>query len=103
MFFDALLICSVGVKAVENPDKNLIGGFILGEPDFLNWLKETFLSSGEEDKEIPQLKGLRPRLVLEVCKEFAIDKEAVIKKGKKRNKFSNVSSATITMAQMWWN
>jgi len=116
----------IDVKAVENPHKNLIGGFILGEPDFVNWIKEIFLSSKKEDKEIPQLKELMPRLtpeavVSEVCKEFAIDKEAVIKKGMKRNKardmaiylsrnhsgitckelgmyFGNVSGTTITMA-----
>jgi len=41
---------------VENPHKNLIGSFILEEPDFVNWIKETFLSSRKEDKEIPQLK-----------------------------------------------
>ena len=69
--------------------KNLIGGFILGEQDFINWIKETFLLSRKEDKEIPQLKKLRPILTLEavvpeVCKEFAIDKKAVIKKGMKR-------------------
>jgi len=70
--------------------KNLIGGFILGESDFVSRMKETFLLSRKEDKEIPQLKKLRPILTLEavvseVCKEFAIDKEAVIKKGMKRN------------------
>ncbi len=52
----------IDVKAVENPYKNLIGGFISGEPDFVNWIKETFLSFRKEDK------------------------EAVIKKGMKRNK-----------------
>ena len=77
------------VSTVKNPHKNLIGGFILGEPDFLNWIKETFLSSRKEEKEIPQLKELRPRLtpeavVSEVCKKFAIDKEAMIKKGIKK-------------------
>jgi len=45
----------------------------------LYWIKETFLLSRKEDKEIPQLKKLRPMLTLkavvsEVCKEFAIVK-----------------------------
>ena len=71
--------------------KNLIGGFILGEQDFISWIKETFLLSRKEDKEIPQLKKLKHRLtpeavVSEVSKKFAIDKDAVIEKGMKRNK-----------------
>ncbi len=53
------------VKAVENSYKNLIGGFILGEPDFISWIKEIFLLSRKEDKEIPQLKKLRYRLTPE--------------------------------------
>ena len=80
----------------------------------------------KEEKEIPQLKELRPILtpeavVSKVCKEFTIDKKALIKKGMKRNKardmaiylsknhsgitckeigmyFGNVSGTTITMA-----
>ena len=84
------------VKAVENPHKNLIGSFILKELDFVNWIKETFLSSRKEDKEIPQLKKIIPSLtpeavVSEVCKKFAIDKKAVIKKGMKRNKTRDIS------------
>jgi len=73
------------VSTVKNSHKNLIGGFILGEPDFINWIKETFLLFRKENKEIPQLKKLRPILtleavVLEVCKNFAIDKEGNGKK-----------------------
>jgi len=45
------------IKAVENAHKNLISGFILGEPCFVNWIKETFLLSRKEDKEIPQLRN----------------------------------------------
>ena len=33
----------IDVKAVENPHKNLIGGLILGEPDFVNWIKKHFI------------------------------------------------------------
>ena len=78
------------------PHKNLIGSFILEEPAFVNWIKETFLSSRKEDKEIPQLKELMPRLtpeavVSEVCKDFAIDKESVIKDGMKRNKARDIA------------
>jgi len=81
--------------------KNLISGFILGEPDFISWIKETFLLSRKEDKEISQLKKLRHRLTLEAvvseaCKEFAIDKEAAIKKGMKRNKARDMAWLSIS-------
>lgn len=116
----------VDAKAVENPHKNLIGGFILGEVNFVNWIKETYLAHKKEDREIPQLKELKPKLtpeaiISEVCKEFEIEKESIIKKGAKRNKardlaiyiskdnsgisckelggyFGKISGAAITMA-----
>lgn len=40
-------------KTLENLHKQVIGGFILGDLDFVNWVKETFLSSRQDDKEIP--------------------------------------------------
>ena len=115
----------IDVKKVDNPHENVIGGYILGRADFVAWIKETFLSFKKEDKEIPQLKELKPRLkpetvVSAVCKEFKTEEESVIKKGMKRNKardmaiylarnccgltctelgryFGNVSGANITM------
>jgi len=45
-------------QAVENPEKDLVGGFILGDNDFINWVKGTFLSGREDNQEIPQLKKL---------------------------------------------
>jgi hypothetical protein len=29
------------IKTLENPHKRVIGGFILGDLDFVNWVKET--------------------------------------------------------------
>ena len=34
----------VTVEAVEDPNKNLLGGFILGGTDFVNRVKDKFLS-----------------------------------------------------------
>jgi hypothetical protein len=56
-----------------------ITGFIFGDLDFENWIKETFLSGRRDEKEIPQLKKLTPREQLEsivnaVCEEFGCDK-----------------------------
>ena len=81
----------VDINAVENPHKQVTAGFILGDRNFINWVKETFLSSKEGEKEIPQLKKLKPRVSLEtvvkaVCEEFDCSADQVIIKGRKRNK-----------------
>ena len=90
------------LKAVKNMGKNnkLVviyreiskrGGFILGDMDFANWVKETFLSIRNDQKEIPQLKRLKPKVSLEtilevVSDEFGCSKEMIREKGRKNNK-----------------
>ena len=54
-------------------------------------MKETFLSLREDEKEIPQLKKLKPRVPLKtivqaVCQEFECTEGQVQMKGRKRNK-----------------
>jgi hypothetical protein len=71
--------------------RQITEGFILGDTDFVNWVKQTFLSSRQVVKEIPQLKKLKPKVPLEtgakaVCGEFACRKEQIITKGRKKNK-----------------
>ena len=39
----------VDIKALENPSKQVTEGFLLGDADFANWVKETFLT-GRNDK-----------------------------------------------------
>ena len=61
------------VKNVENPQRKVTEGFILGDLDFVNWVKGTFLSERADEKEIPQLRKLEPKVLLEtvvnaVCK-----------------------------------
>jgi len=87
---------NIDIQALENPEKDLTGGFILGTPDFVNWVKETFLSLRSEEKEIPQLKKLKPTLRAEsivetVCREFVCSREAVLKKGRKKNMARDVA------------
>jgi chromosomal replication initiation ATPase DnaA len=79
------------IKALENPHRQLTEGFILGNLDFVNWVKQTFLSDRQDEKEIPQLKKLKPKVQLEtvvnaVCEEFGCTKEQIIAKGRKKNK-----------------
>jgi hypothetical protein len=49
------------LRTGENPGTQGAAGFILGDRDFVTWVKESFLSGREDEKEIPQLKKLKPR------------------------------------------
>jgi REP element-mobilizing transposase RayT len=80
----------VDMTKLKNPNKEIVGSFILGRERFVNWVKETFLLGRNDTKEIPQLKQLKTRgdprrVVDEVCKEFGCSMEQVLKKGVKRN------------------
>jgi len=77
-------------KNLKNPAKNLSGGFILGSPDFVIWIKETFLSTRSDENEIPQLRELKPRINIDqiveaVCREYNCEIETILQKGRKRN------------------
>lgn len=80
----------VGFDTLENPHKNLSGGFILGPVDFVQWIKETYLSPRSDEKEIPQLKKLKPSIEVErvvdlVVDEFACSRNKILSKGRKKN------------------
>jgi putative transposase len=86
----------IDIKNVKDPSKKLAGGFILGDTDFVNWVKDTFLRKREDEKEIPQLKKLKPRvnpeiIVEHVSKVFNIEAIKIQKKGLKRNKAREVA------------
>ena len=70
--------------------RGIVGGFILGTPEFVNWVKDTFLRTMDDMREIPQLRELKPSVSIEkvinaVCREFGCDAESVIRKGRKKN------------------
>jgi len=80
----------VDAGSLKNPAEDLVGGFILGSPGFTNWVKDNFLSVRSENKEIPQLRQLKPMISKEVvaesvCKEFGCDLDMILRKGLKRN------------------
>ena len=80
----------VDIQSLENPSKDLTGGFILGAPDFVTWVKDTFLRPRTEEKEIPQLRKLKPKVGAEdiveaVSMEFGCSTESIIEKGRKKN------------------
>lgn len=78
------------IARVENPAKDITGGFILGGVEFVNWIKESFLTNRREKKEIPQLRQLKPRqspaaIMEAVCQEFNCQAEQILRKGAKKN------------------
>ncbi|NIO04188.1 MAG: hypothetical protein GTN74_06110 [Proteobacteria bacterium] len=80
----------VHVETLENPEKQAVGGFIMGDEDFVRWVKDRFLSTRDDEKEIPQLRKLKPRVSLEtilqaVCDEVGCREEQIREKGRKGN------------------
>lgn len=86
----------VNVETVEDPNKNLLGGFILGGKDFVNWVKDKFLSTKNDEKEISQLKKLKPKVTLKaiiqsVCDAFGCSEEQIKTRGRKDNKMRAIA------------
>lgn len=81
----------VDIKDLENPNKDAVGGFILGGADFVGWVKDTFLATRKDEKEVPELKKLKPRvstttILQAVCDEFGCTEDQIREKGRNRNK-----------------
>ncbi|NIS62305.1 MAG: hypothetical protein GTO13_16885 [Proteobacteria bacterium] len=80
----------VDIQSLRNPADRAAGGFILGREGFVKWVQDMFLSSRDEEREVPQLRKLRPRVSLErivqaVCEEWGCSEEQLRAKGSKRN------------------
>ena len=72
----------IEIKALKNPEEDINGGFILGGSYFVNWVKDAFLLARNDEKEIPQLKRLKPKVSLKkilqvVSEEFGCSKEKI--------------------------
>ena len=79
----------IDFNTLENPEKDLISGYILGSADFVQWVKETHLYSRADEKEIPQLRELKSkidveRIIDEVADEFNCSRYMILSKGRKR-------------------
>jgi putative transposase len=86
----------VDAKTIENPSDHVSQGFLLGDGNFIKWVKETFLSDRDDEKEISQLKKLKPRVAIEdvvqvVSDQFKCSEDQVIAKGRKNNKAREVA------------
>jgi REP element-mobilizing transposase RayT len=80
----------VEATALRNPHKEVVGGLILGDRAFVEWIKEAFLSARNEEEEIPQLRELKPRPSLEsivevVGDEMRCSEEEILEKGLNNN------------------
>ena len=86
----------VDAKTLENPSDQVSEGFLLGDGNFIKWVKEAFLSDRNDEKEIPQLKKLKPRVAIEdvvqvVSAQFKCSEDQVTAKGRKNNKAREVA------------
>jgi len=75
---------------IQDPSNQIINGLILGDIGFVDWIKNTFLDKLTDSKEKPQLKSLKPRIVVDdliplICEEFNCGPEMIIQKGLKNN------------------
>jgi putative transposase len=82
---------SGNIEPMVDPHKDMEGGFILGGKAFVNWVRQTFLADRADEREIPQLRSLKPRVlpekvVQEVCREFGCSEGGVRAKGRKKNR-----------------
>ena len=73
-----------------NPFDDVVGSSLLGSGHFIEWVRSTFLSERKTDREIPQLKELKPHpevemIVEEVAKHFSVTPEHILVSGLKRN------------------
>ena len=83
--------------SLENPDKDLAGGFLLGSPAFVDWVKSTFLSksgSALKNHSIMTELELRPtpdQVVEAVCRAFEHNRDDILEKGRKKNTARDVA------------
>ncbi len=85
-----IFVETVDHKQLENPEKDLTGGFILGSGEFVKRVKETFVDPREEGKEIPHLTFLKRTIKTEtiidtVGSEFGCTRAKILEKGRQGN------------------
>jgi len=79
-----------------NPFDDVAGGSLLGSKSFVQWVKDTFLSAGRRDQEIPDLKTLKPRppveaIVRAVAERLRVSLEQILTRGRKRNRARDIT------------
>lgn len=80
----------IDVDTLENPNKDLVEGLLLGDSGFITWVKETVLSKKDNDQEIPQLVKLKPKPSMEkivgvICEQMGCSEEEIREKWRHGN------------------
>jgi hypothetical protein len=86
----------ISIEDLENPNKGAREGFIIGGDGFADWVQTTMLAKRREEKEIPQLKKLRPKPAIEkiieaVANEFGCSRDDILRSGKKKNQARDIA------------
>ena len=82
---------NIEINALENPSKQAVEGFIIGGVGFADRVRKQMITAkNEQEKEIPQLKKLKPKPALESIIEaasyvFCCRREDIVRSGKKHN------------------
>lgn len=76
---------------MEDPTTHAVAGGVLGNESFITWIQETCLKGRIDDKEIPQLKTLRPGIPIEtvirtVGEAYGCEETTITEKGRKNNR-----------------
>ncbi len=79
-----------------NPFADVVGGSLLGSKSFIQWVKDTFLSAGRRDREIPDLKTLKPRppveaIIRAVAEGLRATPERILTRGRKCNRARDIA------------
>ena len=77
------------LDSIKNPLDDVVEGFVLGDSNFVEWVKDAFLRDRKSD-EIPQLKHLLPRpsvetVINEICRTLGTEEDKIRQRGPKRN------------------
>ncbi len=81
---------AVDQEALKNPSAKVVSGLILGDENFVKWVKSSFLANRPDHPEMPQLNNLKPRCAVDriielVAEAFGRTNEQILEKGRKKN------------------
>ncbi len=81
---------NIDMENLQNPNSLSVGGCILGDSNFVNWVRETFVSDEANTNEIPDIKKLKPAVSSDIIVDIVSIKtgvtlDSIRSKGKKCN------------------
>jgi hypothetical protein len=81
---------------LENPSVDMVGSCLLGSTAFVDWAKTTFLAGQKNNKEIPELKRIKPCPSVETIIElvsnyYQVLPEVILKRGGKCNQVRDIA------------